>query len=81
MAFGLPHDEALKAVTINAGADLGTVADQFGSIEAGKWRRPAVDERRSAGCADEDRTCVHEGAGIELTNKQTRLYEKYMGRQ
>ena len=35
-AYGLPYDEALKAITINA-AQIWGVADQIGSVEKGKW--------------------------------------------
>jgi imidazolonepropionase-like amidohydrolase len=34
-AFGLPYDEALKAITINA-AEIWGVADQLGSLDVGK---------------------------------------------
>src|SRR5581483_9550798 len=34
-AFGLPYDEALKAVTLNA-AEIWGVADQLGSLDVGK---------------------------------------------
>ena len=36
MAFGLPYDEALKAITINA-AEIWGAGDKMGSIEKGKW--------------------------------------------
>ncbi len=36
VAFGLPYDEALKAVTVNP-AQIWGVGDKVGSIEEGKW--------------------------------------------
>src|SRR5262249_24103839 len=36
VAYGLPYDEALKAVTINP-AEIWGVNDQIGSLEKGKW--------------------------------------------
>src|SRR5438270_12128877 len=36
VAFGLPYDEALKAITLNP-AQIWGVADRIGSIEEGKW--------------------------------------------
>ena len=39
VAFGLPYDEALKAVTLNA-AQIWGVADRIGSIEEGKSADP-----------------------------------------
>ena len=42
VAFGLPYEEALKAVTINSGADLGT-GRQAGLDRKGQGRRPDRD--------------------------------------
>ena len=36
VAFGLPYDEALKAVTINP-AQIWGAGDKIGSMEKGKW--------------------------------------------
>ena len=40
-AFGLPYDEALKAITINA-AEVWGVADQLGSLDVGKTANVVV---------------------------------------
>ena len=40
-AFGLPHDEALKAITLNA-AEIWGVADRLGSIDVGKTANVVV---------------------------------------
>jgi imidazolonepropionase-like amidohydrolase len=77
--FGLPYDEALKAITINA-AEIWGVADEVGSIEPGK----SADLMVTTGDPLETPTQVKhlfiKGKEVDLTNKQTRLYEKYMNR-
>ena len=37
-------------------------------------------ERRSVGDADADEALYIKGKEVDLTNKQTRLYQKYMAR-
>jgi imidazolonepropionase-like amidohydrolase len=80
VAFGLPYDEALKAVTINAAQIWGS-ANEIGSVEKGKW----ADLMVTTGDPLEVRTQIKylfiKGKEIPLVNKQTRLYDKYMSRQ
>ena len=79
VAFGLPYDEALKSITINP-AEIWGVADQVGSIEKGK----SADLMITNGDPLEIQTQVShvfiKGKDVPLTNKQTRLYEKYLNR-
>jgi len=79
VAFGLPEDEALKAVTINA-AEIWGVGDKMGSVEKGKWADLMV---MTGNPLDAESTVKHvyiKGVEIDLTSKHTRLYEKYMAR-
>jgi imidazolonepropionase-like amidohydrolase len=79
VAFGLPQDEALKAVTINP-AQIWGVGDQLGSIEKGK----SADLMVTTGDPLEIQTLVKHvfirGQEIELSSKQTRLYDRYLNR-
>jgi imidazolonepropionase-like amidohydrolase len=79
VAFGLPREEALKAVTINA-ARIWGVGDQIGSLEKGKW----ADIMLTDGDPLETRTQVRRlwirGKDVDLSNRHTRLYEKYLNR-
>ncbi len=79
VAFGLPYDEALKAVTINP-AEIWGVADRMGSIEEGKW----ADLMLTDGDPLETKTQVKQlfikGKTVDLDNKQHQLYEKYLNR-
>ncbi len=75
-SYGLPKDEAFKAVTLYTAQILG-VADRVGSLEVGKDATLIVTN----GDPLEIKTNVQmefiEGKNIPLTNKQTRLYDKY----
>ncbi|MFZ0591329.1 MAG: amidohydrolase family protein [Bryobacteraceae bacterium] len=80
VAFGLPYAEALRGVTINAAEILG-VGGQLGSIEKGK----VADLILTDGDPLEAKTHVRmefiAGEEVNLKNRQTELYEKYMNRK
>lgn len=80
VGFGLPQEEALKAVTINA-AEIWGVSGELGSIEKGK----VADLMVTTGDPLEIQTQVKHiyiaGKEVDLSNKQTRLYERYLTRQ
>ena len=73
-------DDALKGVTINAAEILG-VGDELGSIEKGK----TADLILTDGDPLEAKTNIKmefiNGKEVDLRNKQTELYEKYLNRQ
>jgi imidazolonepropionase-like amidohydrolase len=79
VAWGLPRTQALRALTIDAAEILG-VADQIGSIEAGKIANLVV----SKGDPLEVRTTISHvvinGRDVSLDNKQLALYERYSRR-
>jgi len=78
-AFGLPKEEALKAVTINSAEILG-VGAQIGSIEKGK----IADLILTDGDPLEARTNIKgmfiAGKEVSLETRHTREYEKWMKR-
>jgi imidazolonepropionase-like amidohydrolase len=80
VAWGLPRDEAIKALTINAAEILG-VADRIGSIEPGKVANLIV----AKGDPLEVRTAITHviiaGRDVPLDNKHLALYERYSKRQ
>lgn len=80
VAFGLPYQEALKAVTLNA-AEIWGVAGEAGSIEKGKRADLIVTD----GDPLETRTQVLRvfigGREVSLDNKHRKLYERYLARQ
>ena len=78
-AFGLPKEEALKAVTINSAEILGA-GSQLGSIEKGKM----ADLILTDGDPLEARTNIRQmfiaGKEVSLESRHTREYEKWMKR-
>src|SRR6266404_4201242 len=79
VAFGLPYDEALKAVTINA-AQIWGAGDKMGSIEKGKWADLMVTTGDPLEIPTQIKYLYIKGKEVDITNKQTRLYEKYLNR-
>ena len=79
IAFGLPEEEALKALTINA-AEIWGVGDKMGSVEKGKWADLMVMTGNPLDAESNVKHVYIKGVEIELTDKHTRLYEKYMAR-
>jgi imidazolonepropionase-like amidohydrolase len=80
VAFGLPYDEALKSITINA-AQIWGADDKIGSVEKGKLADLVITDGDPLEIQTHVRYLYIKGKEISLNNKQTRLYEKYMGRQ
>jgi imidazolonepropionase-like amidohydrolase len=76
VAHGLPHDEALKAVTLYPAQILG-VADRLGSLESGKDATFIVTDGDPLEIATHVERAFILGREIDLTNRQTALYEKY----
>ncbi len=79
VAFGLPADEALKAVTINA-AEIWGAGDKMGSIEKGKWADLIIADGDPLDTETQIKGVFIKGKEVELTNKQIRLYRKYLER-
>ncbi len=80
VAFGLPADEALKAVTINP-AEIWGQSDKVGSIEKGKWADLVITNGDLLEIQTKVEHVYEKGKEVDLTNKQTRLADKYMSRQ
>ncbi len=80
VAFGLPYDEALKAVTINP-AEIWGAAGQVGSVEKGKIADLVVTDGDLLEIQTQVKHLFIKGKEVSLENKQTRLYEKYLERQ
>jgi len=80
VAFGLPQEEALKAVTINP-AEIWGLSDKIGSVERGKYADLLITNGDPLDVRTKIEHLYIKGQEVPLTNKQTRLYEKYLGRQ
>jgi len=75
-AFGLPRDEALKAVTLYPAQILGA-AGRIGSIEVGKDGDLQVTDGDPLEIATHCEQVVVKGRVVPMESRQTRLFEKY----
>jgi len=79
VAFGLPYEEALKAITINA-AEIWGAAAETGSIEKGKWADLMITDGDPMELSTQVKHLFIKGQEVPLTNRQTELYHRYMSR-
>jgi imidazolonepropionase-like amidohydrolase len=74
--YGLPKDEALKAVTIYPAQILG-VSDRLGSLEKGKAATLLVTNGDPLDFPTQVEAAFIDGRKLDLSNRQTRLRDKY----
>jgi len=79
VAFGLPNEEALKAITINA-AEIWGVGDELGSIEKGKLADLIVTDGDPLETKTQVKQMYIAGKSVDLDSKHLRLYKKYIER-
>jgi imidazolonepropionase-like amidohydrolase len=75
-AFGLPYDEALKAITITA-AEIWGVADTLGSLDVGKTANVVVANGDPLDMKTDVKQVFIEGKEIAMKNRQTELRDRY----
>ncbi len=75
-AFGLPYDEALKAITINA-AEIWGVADRLGSLDVGKTANVVMANGDPLDVKTDVKQVYIEGRSIPMTSRQTVLRDMY----
>lgn len=79
VAYGLPPDEGLKAVTLYPAQLLG-VEDRLGSIEPGKLANLVICDGEMLQPATQVKALFIGGKPVEPTNRHTRLYARYQQR-
>jgi imidazolonepropionase-like amidohydrolase len=79
VGYGLPYDEALKAVTIYPAQIFG-LGEQFGTLETGKAANLIVTNGDPLELTTDVRYLFIRGQLTSMDNKQLRLYEKYKNR-
>jgi len=79
-AYGLSHEEALKAVTIYPAEILG-VADRIGTIEPGKIADLVVTDGDLLEIRTQVKNLIIAGKQVPLESKHTELYKKYLERK
>ncbi len=75
-AFGLPYDEALRAITLNA-AEIWGLADQLGSLDVGKTANVVVADGDPLDVKTDVKRVFIAGHEIPMTSRQTELRDRY----
>jgi imidazolonepropionase-like amidohydrolase len=79
VAYGLPAEEGLKAVTLSPAEILG-VSNILGSIDSGKRANLVISNGDLLQASTQVLSIFIDGKPHEPTSKQTRLYDKYRKR-
>jgi len=77
-AFGLPHDEALRAITLTP-AEIWGVSDRLGSLDVGKTANVVVANGDPLDVKTDVKRVFIEGKQIPMTSRQTALRDRYSG--
>ncbi len=76
VAYGLPYDEAMRAVTLNT-AEIFGVAGELGSLDVGKQANVVVANGDPLDMKTEVKQVYIGGRASSMENKQTRLRDQY----
>lgn len=77
VAFGLPEEEAMKAVTINAAEFLG-ISDMVGSLEVGKQATFLITTGSPLDLTSNIEQSYIQGREIDMNDIQKHFFRKYM---
>ena len=77
VAFGLPEEEALKAVTINAAEFMG-ISDKVGSLEPGKQATLLITTGTPLDMTSDIEQSYIQGREIDMNDIQKHFFDKYM---
>ncbi len=79
VAFGLPYDEAMKALTLYP-AQIWGVDDQLGSLDVGKTANVVVANGDPLDVTTDVKHVFIQGREIPMVNKQTELRDRYQNK-
>ncbi|MBL8244209.1 MAG: amidohydrolase family protein [Rhodanobacteraceae bacterium] len=79
VAYGLPWDQGLRAITLTPAELLG-VSDRLGSLEPGKTASFLVSDGDPLDVRSEIVAAWLDGQPVDLSSKHTRLRDKYEGK-
>ncbi|MBN7810629.1 amidohydrolase family protein [Algoriphagus sp. H41] len=78
-AYGLGKEEALKAITIHP-AEIFGIADQYGSVEAGKRANLVISTGDPLETKSQIMHVFIDGYRIPMSNRHIRLYQEFLER-
>jgi imidazolonepropionase-like amidohydrolase len=77
VAYGLPYDEALKAITLNP-AEIFGMGDKLGSLDVGKSANIVLANGDPLDVRTSVKQVYIDGVAIPMETRQTRLRDEYM---
>jgi imidazolonepropionase-like amidohydrolase len=77
VAYGLPYDEAMKAITLNP-AEMFGVGDKLGSLDVGKVANVVIANGDPLDVRTSVQQVFIEGVPIPMTSRQTQLRDQYL---
>ena len=75
-AYGLPYDDALKAITLNV-AEMFGFGDRLGSLDAGKMANVVIANGDPLDVRTDVKQVYIQGVPVPMENRQTRLRDEY----
>ena len=76
VAFGLPYDEAIRAITLSP-AEMFGVGDKLGSLDVGKIGNVVVANGDPLDVRTSVKQVFIDGIAIPMTSRQTELRDEY----
>lgn len=76
VAYGLPYDEALKAITLNV-ADMFGFGDKLGSLDVGKTANVVLANGDPLDVRTSVKQVYIDGAPVPMVSRQTQLRDEY----
>jgi imidazolonepropionase-like amidohydrolase len=77
VAYGLPYDEALKAITLNP-AEMFGLGDRLGSLDVGKTANVVVANGDPLDVRTSVKQVFVDGKAVPMVSRQTELRDQYM---
>ena len=79
VAYGLDKDRAVAAITLSVAQVFG-LSDRIGSLETGKAATLFISSGDVLEVSSNPTSAWIDGKVVDLSNKQTKLYDKYRGK-
>lgn len=76
VAYGLPYDEALKAITLNV-AEMFGFGDKLGSLDVGKMANVVLANGDPLDVRTDVKQVYIQGVAVPMVSRQTRLRDEY----
>jgi imidazolonepropionase-like amidohydrolase len=76
VAYGLPYDDGLKAITLNV-AEMFGFGDKLGSLDVGKWANIVLANGDPLDVRTDVKQVYIQGVAVPMVSRQTKLRDEY----